>query len=517
MLAKLLGSVGSTVVLGADDPRPTNVSAAVAGTVALVALLGVAAAAGVSLQAAIGLAAGAALAAGVALASGDRPVGAAVGIGLLLAGAVLFAYGSAYLTVVSGDAAAGAMTVGAGTVAYGIARFRLDAFGGRSVYAAVAKLLVAVAFSSLVLAGLIVARVDVGEHLGADAAGAVGDVVDALLEPSASEVAILEFSFLLCVTAVVVRTAVATLPIEELVPRRREDATRAALEGVNSALGVTAIASAVVLALSVAAVGNANRLETVYYDLSPTLHATASAVVESPPLRLLLARLLVVALLVSVGVKALEFAGSRLFEGAPAWLVPAVAWSGLLVAGVAVAAEPLVDRVRPHVGPEGGRILLETTEAVGHATVALFLVVLALWIVGVALLAAPVLAGLGFIPERAAGTRLAVVGTIVALVAAAGAGASRLAVIGGIAAAIVVWDVGEYGVSLREELGDEATTRRGEFVHAGASLAVGGALLFGADGFARLLEGSTLEGAIPLPALALAAVAAVAMTAVIRG
>lgn len=81
--------------------------------------------------------------------------------------------------------------------------------------------------------------------------------------------------------------------------------------------------------------------------------------------------------------------------------------------------------------------------------------------------------GLPFVPEHASGFVFGATMLFVAAVAGAFAGAPAPAVFVAMAAAIAVWDVGEYAVSFGEEVGQAASTRSVEAVHAFATVGVG--------------------------------------------
>jgi hypothetical protein len=65
---------------------------------------------------------------------------------------------------------------------------------------------------------------------------------------------------------------------------------------------------------------------------------------------------------------------------------------------------------------------------------------------------------------------------------------SNALVLVALVAAVMVWDAGEFGVTLGQEIGRRANTRRGELVHATGTLAVGG---FGA-GIALFISGQSI-------------------------
>lgn len=91
----------------------------------------------------------------------------------------------------------------------------------------------------------------------------------------------------------------------------------------------------------------------------------------------------------------------------------------------------------------------------------------------------------------------------------AGGGPARLVV--AVAAAFVAWDLGEHAITLGEQLGRRAATRRLEFLHAGATVGVATAAA-GAAYVVFALSG----GGRPVDALVLLLVGAMALLAALR-
>ncbi|WP_276254757.1 DUF7519 family protein [Halomontanus rarus] len=517
LFTTLVRTIDATVGLPEEAPRVPPATAVLAGTIALVTLVGVGVAVGAVFDVAVGFGLGLVLALSIALAASDRPVAIAAGTGLLLVAAPLSVYAPVYRFFGLGHPVSSLVLVCAGLVGYGVARFRLDAFGARAGYVALGQLFGAVAVASFVAVGLVVLRVETLSAVVGGTVPSVGDAVDALLTPSPSAVALVEFCVLLALAAVAVRLALATLPIVQLAPRRHEATVRRVVDAVTDVLGVAIALCAVSFVLSLAATAGANRLETVYYDLSPTLHAVLSAVAESAILRLLLVQLLVVSVVLAGAVALLKVVGMRRLGDAPSRVAPAVLWGLLLVAGIAVAAPTVLESAVGTLDPAQERVVAGALEEFGPRVVGLLIAVVGLWIAGVVLLAIPAASELGFVPERTAGVRLVTSGTALATVAGAIAGLGTTFLVGGIVAAMVIWDVGEFGLGLSEELGRDAPTRHGELVHGAASVVVGGLLFAGTVATAGFLAGTALEGALVLPGLVFATVAAVALTLVIRG
>ena len=519
MRETLIRRLQTTIGPEADATRPTLLSVAITGTVALAVLVGIGTAIGVRTPVAIGLAAGCVLAVAVTLSAGDRPIVIMAGTGLLLVAGPVFVSMPVYQFVTEGFSA-GAMVACAGLVAYGLARFRVDAFGDRAVTAALTQLFGVTAVASIVLLGLVVVRADALSTVPREVAPEVGAFLEYLLVPSASETAIPEFALLLGLTVLAIWAAVAVVPLVQLAPRQYKHRLDDTASSLSTALGRTVLLCAgVLVATSVlpVATGTSDRLEWVYYDLSPLGHAVLSAIVESSLLRRLLAVLFVSAVVVMVAVGVFAFAGARLAGDSPARFLPALCWGGVVVVAGAVGAPMLLDAVSPLLGPEQDRLVQNAIGLLGETVLGVGAVVIALSLTGAVLLALPILSGLGFVPDRSAGVRLVMAGTFLTTVVGAIADVGVVALIGGIVAVMVIWDVGEFSVTLAEELGSNAPTRHSELVHLAGSVVVSVVVLLAAIATTGLLDGASPEGAVVLPGLVFATIAAVALTIGIRG
>jgi hypothetical protein len=159
----------------------------------------------------------------------------------------------------------------------------------------------------------------------------------------------------------------------------------------------------------------------------------------------------------------------------------------------------MTDAVDGRPAPLSARLAL----AAGAASVAL------------AALASPVGGGVGVVgllvvaaglsDARADAAAVGVVLLFVGVVVAGVAGGGALVLLGAAVAATLTWDLAEQAVTLGEQVGRGADTRRGELVHAGGSLAVG----LAAGGLLLLVYRSVAGGFSPaaLVVLLLAAVA----------
>lgn len=155
------------------------------------------------------------------------------------------------------------------------------------------------------------------------------------------------------------------------------------------------------------------------------------------------------------------------------------ALSSRLALGAALAAVLAVGVVQPAGGAVGAVGLVAVAVGIGSASVG--------WVV--------------------AGALLVFAGVLVAGVLGASAVPLVVATLG----ALLTWDLGEQAITLGEQVGHEAATRRGELVHAGISVVVGGA-----TGAVVLGLYSTVTGGFPVTALIVLLLAAAALASALR-
>ncbi len=110
----------------------------------------------------------------------------------------------------------------------------------------------------------------------------------------------------------------------------------------------------------------------------------------------------------------------------------------------------------------------------------------------------------GYVDERTAGSTVASLALFSTAAFAGVLDVSNALVLGGLVAAVLVWDAGEFGVTLGEEIGRRADTRRAELVHTTGTLAVGG---FGAGVAVLVADASFDVGAAGTGPVALGLVA----------
>jgi hypothetical protein len=192
------------------------------------------------------------------------------------------------------------------------------------------------------------------------------------------------------------------------------------------------------------------------------------------------------------------------------WLIPAAA-GGLLTVLAAVTAVDLygwvVDEVATRLPPAVAAGFVDTTGSIRAtygegAAVIVTLGVLTLLAAGLAYGIRSAIS-VGYLSPSGGGYSLASSGLLLGTVSVGALGSSAWLVFGGVLAALLVWDVGHHGVALGRTIGP-GPTRRGELVHAGASLFVGLAGVVTALLLRAVFQSRTFD---PSPARLLALVA----------
>lgn len=320
---------------------------------------------------------------------------------------------------------------------------------------------------SITALGAVVAQLGTGE------AAALGrPILDALwtelVSPSGPGPRLADFLLLLSASAVAVRAALDRLPVAELASKRTVDRRRRQVRTARAHLRTTyRVGGPAGIVLGVLTVVRAGH----YAALPDPLVALLGGVASLSPLR----TLLVVALLVSAVAIAVVDAVTWAREAAAADVAPRVvpfaAGVGFVLA-VWLFTGAVLGRVRARTPSAALPVLEELVAAVGATPVAL-LVVTATLLLFAGLAGAVVLLGRwNFLSDRVAPVSIASAGVFVAALVSGVVGDGATTVFVGVGAAMVAWDVGEFGVGVSEELGREAWSRQGEFAHALASAAV---------------------------------------------
>lgn len=277
-----------------------------------------------------------------------------------------------------------------------------------------------------------------------------------------------ELLVLFAVSAGVVRLAVVRIPFVELASEASKPAVTAVRRRVRQALGYAAAVSGII-GISLGIVGiflatSRGTILTYELELPPRLMRTLVALSVSPTLRGALVAAIVAALGAVLLARALRFVASERFP--PRWLpIVSLATGGVLTMTVAAIHRSIaaiaLDRATTTAGETVIRDLLGTFGSFSLLAGAL---------VGAIAVASALAVSIGITGGvralgTAAGIQLAAAGVFVAALAAGIAGSPVLVVFGGVAASLLVWDLGEFAVTLGVEIGHLGSTRRGEIVH----------------------------------------------------
>lgn len=440
-----------------------------------------------------GVAVGMLLAVSIATVAIDRPIRALVG-GLLLLGSVAGAL-AVPIGVGTQLAPATGAIAGAGVlVGFGLARFRLAAFGAGAVGSALGWLarVTLIVLATAVVVGLV--TLDLPRVLGA-----VGTVVPVapLVTPTAAGSAMVGFVAVSWLAYGGIWLATVAAPVSSLLSPTRQARVDAMLErvltGVGAVFGVGSILVAVVYALLVTG------------GLLPSVAPLVAAVVESTPLRVILLRVGLTGAVVAVTVTLIKSVGATAVGARPTWLPPAlIVTAGVTAVSVGVGERLVATLVT--VDPTGGVSLLASLT--GPTTVGLVGVVGGFVGIGVLLALAPLADALGVIPAQTAGARLVLLGLIVAAVSVALGDGAVVRPLVGVVAGIAAWDIAAYGAEMTADVGATPAHRDGAVIHAGSTLLVGGLVLLGASVayFVLTAVSGVVAGTIVTAILAVAAV-----------
>jgi len=309
------------------------------------------------------------------------------------------------------------------------------------------------------------------------------DGVGAFLSPAPGETHTLTFTVLVAGATLLIARAIRTLPIAELTddghagPSERASAARVA-ESVAD--GLRKVGLAALVFLPIAGAETLAPEETVTDLLGAWLYGLLVGLTSGPLVRWLLVRLAALALVVVLVVRGLQRTARTSPDSALLALVPyvgGVGIVGLVIVGhgpVLAGAIAFVTRNLPGVFAE---VFERQTGAIvefyGPLTVALVLATGLVLLSATLALALQFVMQAGFLPREVAAPAVASTGLFVAAAFAGAAGVTPPLVIAGIVASLLVWDVGEFGVTMGREIGRTAITRGAEAVHLTATLAVG--------------------------------------------
>ena len=349
---------------------------------------------------------------------------------------------------------------------------------------------------------------------GATPVGTVTGLVGWLATPGPG-LHVASFFVLVSAAAMGVRAAVTALPVAELLADR-------GVGGVGTRrLGTV---DRVLLYVGVATLGAA--LAGLYVDVQfrtparlaiavgPGVADLLAGPTGAPALRTPLVAVWLVAAAVVAGTRLLRRAVRASLTGAARRVGPVLVGGVLTLAALAVAA-PAFDRLVAEVAgrlpsvfaTEFRQVTGSVGEFYGPETVVLGLMTACLVVAGLLVLAGRLLLWLGYLSSRRAGFATASAGLFLATVFAGTLETPAPLVFGGLVVSLLVWDAGEYGTTLGEEVGRRARTRSGELVHIGGTVAVGVVGVGAALAVRAVLAGRAVD---PSPAAVAGLVAALA-------
>lgn len=480
----------SESAIGADVAtlRPVTLVAAVVGLLATVVVGVAAGATGETLLAAASAAGFAAAVPGI---DGEDPVRIAGGVVL----AVISAAGVVVATVIGPPALVAALSL----AAFGSVAVPAGATGDGRLSEATATLLYVVVPTGVVAVLAIFVRSYgpvVDGTLGALAAGGVGQSVFTATMLFAAA----------CLSTLV---AVRALPIVRLSSKSERERVRRQVVATERLLRRGAMVGGLaVFASTVLWAAFGTDSESV-----PPLLGIVGAVAGSPLLQYPLLVVAGVSVVVAVSTVAVRQTGGSLVQLTRRGVAMVV---GVGLAAVLVVAHgALYGAVLDSLGPNAAGVVTEVSGTVGELATFLTGTLLLVMAFVVAVLALPAAVGVGIAPARAAAAAFGAAGLVGASILAAGS-VDPPVVFLGVAAGMVVWDLGEFGVGVVEEVGADSAGR-GEAVHAAATLAVSVVVVVGATLAHRVATGVSVGGPTALVAVGVLFVGVVLLVSVVRG
>jgi hypothetical protein len=451
-----------------------------------------------------GLACGVLLAVAVAAAGHARAlssIGSVLGTLTALGGAA--ALSGAAVTTAAPEA--GWLVAAAALIGFGTARFRLDAFGA----GAIARTIGALTRTAIALAFVAVLAALIGVDLTAVTTTLGPDGLAELLTPTTDTSATAGFIVVAWSAVISLWLLSTVLPPPTAVPPTVQRRYRSLRTHLPRAAGVVLGGGSVIAAVTYTISADTGAALSV-------LDPTVGAVLTAPLVRAALIRLALTAGLLTVLVIVGRTLSVDVLLGTTRWSLASALTAGGLVAVAALAAGPAIETLPSlAVTPTPLTVVLTGTTAwLGPTATGLAAGSLLIAATATGLLTAPVLAGAGFLPAATAAPRLLVAGLTLAAIATT---ATPLVVFTAITAAVIVWDLAVFGLTVTADLGPAATTRPATLLHAATSVAVGVVTLAGITTAYRLLTPLPITTTDAPTALLFAAVAALLATAVLAG
>ncbi|AUG46259.1 hypothetical protein BVU17_01515 [Haloarcula taiwanensis] len=346
-------------------------------------------------------------------------------------------------------------------------------------------------------------------------------VLDPIFDPVPGRTHITIFSLLLALAAAALARGLDALPFSELVPETSDapdvDRAVAAVERTLRWTGRLALLVAPVAGLFELGLGQ----ESLAGLLPVGLYELIVAITAAPGLRGLLWWLFLIGTVATVAVWFLRRTVQSSADRVGTVLAPYVGGGVIALAAVAVAG-PAVDALETALrttpaAPAVEQFLVPILDVYGPETVTLALAVVALFLaIGVTGQLWLALAT-NYLRARTAGVTLAAAGLFGASAFAATLSTPTWLVLGGLVGAVVVWDAGAFGTTLRHEAGTGAATRRTELVHTGGTVGVGGVGAAATLGLSAVARGSiAVEPSVAVAGLVVCLVAVLALVAAIR-
>ena len=502
MSERTLSSVRTAIRV--DEGTVSSQSALIAAVIAIAALLVVGVSTGYTIFAVGGLIVGALFALTIAT------VGAAGillpfvgGVGVLAVGAAVV--GLPGYAVVSGTSIGAWVAVAGSCVGFGLARFRVAAFGDGAVARAIGWILRVGTVAGIYGLILFALQFDLSSLFEITSLGGLSELVT----PTTDSGRILGFVVVSWLAVGGVWIVSIVLPPASVLPESKRSLYRAVVSRSVSTTGAVLGVGSILVTLVVIVSAEAG-------IATGTINSTIGLVMDSAALRTSFVRVFLTAVVLSGVIILARSIGMDTLFGRVWWSVSAIVCAtGLFV--VTIVSAPAVAGAVVSAEHESTALIGAIVSLVGAGTAGMALWVLVLFSVSAGLLVFPLLSESRLVPPATAGPRFVVFGLVVGIVGSVSAGAPSLAVLSVAVASVLVWDIGSFGVGVTADLGASPSHTGGEVVHAGASFVVGAVALAATAIVSWLLEDVTASADGTIVAVILAVGAAIVLSAVLRG
>lgn len=354
----------------------------------------------------------------------------------------------------------------------------------------------------------------------------VGDAIEittgVLFDPAAGRTHLGVFCLLLSLALIGLNRAIDALPLTELAPEHTDGPNL--VGAIERVVGVLGRGGVVLFTLgSMFWVVELAAEQSDIRELLPQYELVA-VVTGASVFRVLFWRTFVAGVAIAVAVWLLRRTVQSSADHVGTVLAPYAGGAVLTLVGL-VAAGPAVDAIRTALrglsqGPTGqvvDQLLLPALDFYSAGTVVLLGFAAVLAVASTAAAALWIAVAVRYVPERTAGVAVAAGGLFIASASGAAHGISAVLALAGLVGAVVVWDAGTFGTTLRYEIGPGADSRRTELIHTVGTAVVGcvGAAL--TTGLLRVPRGSvSVQPEAALAGLLLSLVAVFALTIVLK-